>query len=426
MTPFALTLRLFFARMLAPVARQRIARRAAQGELETDRLAQFDGSYTSPRDEGELVWFHADTVPTAWSILELVRRLSEEDETLVFLVSTGAEPGEYPEPADLPDQATMCYLPHDMQNPVAGFLDHWRPDILVWSGAEIRPCLFLTCRDRKVPMVGVGLDLPQPAHRLWRFFGDATGYLFDLFRVIHVSNPETHAVLTEMGVDGHKILISGPLQDSPRPLPYIEEERQAMTTAIGRRTAWLAASITAREEDQVIAAYREVLRRAPRALLILNPRETGRSDALLGKLRDAGWRVAHRDAGDPLLPDTEVYVTEDAEELGLWYRIAPVCFVGGSLSQAPTQNPMEAAALGSAIIHGNLLNAHLGAYDRLKQAGGSIEVFGAEGLATAVVQLLAPDRAANLAHAAWEVSSSGAEVADQVVETILDNIGVPG
>ncbi len=39
-------------------------------------------------------------------------------------------------------------------------------------------------------------------------------------------------------------------------------------------------------------------------------------------------------------------------ELGLIYRLAPVVFIGGSLVRHGGQNPIEAAKLGAAILHG--------------------------------------------------------------------------
>jgi 3-deoxy-D-manno-octulosonic-acid transferase len=39
-------------------------------------------------------------------------------------------------------------------------------------------------------------------------------------------------------------------------------------------------------------------------------------------------------------------------ELGLIYRVAPIVFVGGSLIEHGGQNPIEAAKLGAAILHG--------------------------------------------------------------------------
>jgi 3-deoxy-D-manno-octulosonic-acid transferase len=108
-------------------------------------------------------------------------------------------------------------------------------------------------------------------------------------------------------------------------------------------------------------------------------------------------------------------------ELGLWYRIAPVTFAGSTLpgSGGGGRPPGEVTALGSALVHGPETQPHGPAYQRLARAGAARLVRDGAGLGQTIEALLAPDRAAAMAHAAWEVTTEGIEVANRLAELIL-------
>ena len=139
-------------------------------------------------------------------------------------------------------------------------------------------------------------------------------------------------------------------------------------------------------------------------------------------LRERGWNVSIRSEGDAVEPSTQIYLADTMGEMGLWYRLAPVTFLGGSLVEIGGHNPFEPAALGSAILHGPHVASAAETYARLGEANGALQVTSAAELAHAIVDLLEPQRAAELAHAAWEVTSSGAGATDRALALITQAI----
>jgi 3-deoxy-D-manno-octulosonic-acid transferase len=138
----------------------------------------------------------------------------------------------------------------------------------------------------------------------------------------------------------------------------------------------------------------------------------------VSELRADGWKVAQRTMGEEIASDIQIYVADTMGEMGLWYRLCPVSFVGGSLVEIGGHNPFEPAALGSAILHGPHLVNFADIYARLAEADAAREVTPAT-LADAVSETLEPDAAARLAHAAWGVCSEGADVTEQAMDLLL-------
>ena len=150
--------------------------------------------------------------------------------------------------------------------------------------------------------------------------------------------------------------------------------------------------------------------------MILAPRHPERGDALAHSLRAQGWNVAQRSKGEPCRAETEIYLADTLGEMGLWYRLAPVSFVGGSLVEIGGHNPFEPAGLGSAILFGPNHQNFAAVYKRLLEANAALCVENAESLAATLEEVLSPDVAARYATAAWDVSSEGAQVTDNVLE----------
>ncbi|MEM6896072.1 MAG: 3-deoxy-D-manno-octulosonic acid transferase, partial [Pseudomonadota bacterium] len=121
---------------------------------------------------------------------------------------------------------------------------------------------------------------------------------------------------------------------------------------------------------------------------------------------------------DEIDSEDQVLIADLPDEYGLWYRLAPLCYLGGTFMGLPNRNPFEPAALGSAVLHGPHPCFFAPNFDALSAAGASRVLQVPEELGPALVSLSAPDQCAQLAHAAWDVSSQGAEVTDRVIGLI--------
>ncbi len=364
----------------------------------------------SSRPAGRLVWLHISDDTRTAAMATLADQLKNDHDMQVLV--TGAKT------AHLNDAA-----PSDHPADIALFLSHWMPDVIVLTGGEMRPSLMFATQERALPVIlvdGVSPYLVNGAGWLWR------GLIKDAARAFH-------AIVTvdELSARAYRKLGAvtvqrfGRIESDANALPYFESERAALATLFATRPTWLACDVPQIEEAAVIAAHRAALRLAHRLLLILVPRDPARAPALAEAMElNEGWLVARRELNEEPDPEIAVYIAETPEEYGLWYRLAPVTFMGGSvLGAGSSRSPMEAAALGSAIIHGRRTGDFGSEYGRLGAALGAAVASNPAEVADLLSELLAPDRAARLAHAAWGVASEGAEVTARIVAIILHSIG---
>jgi 3-deoxy-D-manno-octulosonic-acid transferase len=103
-------------------------------------------------------------------------------------------------------------------------------------------------------------------------------------------------------------------------------------------------------------------------------------------------------------------------ELGLFYSLAEIAFVGGSLVAKGGHNPFEAARLDCAVIHGPNIGNCARMAAELAAAGAAETVSDADGLARAVSKLLGDRRLqAERAAAAKRVAAASANILDIVL-----------
>lgn len=363
------------------------------------------------RPDGVLVWLHVPSARVAAPMRELARRLAADGAGTVLVTC--------PEPLDLPAPVIAQAPPPETSAGVRAFLDHWRPAAALFSEGELRPTAVDHAARRGVPLIMVNARNPHlPRGRDSWFPGLIRGALAPFSQVLAVDEAAARA-FRRAGARAPSVRISGRLEERPAALPCLEAEREAMARLTAARPIWVAASLPRGEERAVLAAQRNVMAFAHRLLLVLVPADPARGDALARRLEAEGWNVARRSAEEEPRDDTEVYLASDPAELGLWYRLAPVTFLGGSLlGDGAIRNPLEAAALGSAIIHGPRTGVWGPVFDRLGAVRAARAVASPETLGNELADLLSPERAARLAHAAWIVASEGAELTDAIVAQI--------
>lgn len=366
-----------------------------------------------------LLWCHADSAEELEPLAGLLHRLSEEEEALEFLLTSRGLLSKKALGERFPDGVTLGNCPSEDPAAIRRFLDRRRPDICLWAGSSYAPHLIAAAVDGGISVINVNASFSKNIWRRARAVRRSLRHLMARFRAIYVLDEPSYDGLLKFGLPDGLVRNAGGLTTLPPVLPHDETLRTQLGRAVGNRPVWLAFGVRPDELPTVLEAYRDAARLTHRLLLVLepaNPRDTDRFNA---RLAEGDWSVAVRSERQEPVYDTQIVLEDTGEELGLWLRVAPVAFLGNSLTRGGGTDPMIAAALGSAILHGPFVTMHQAAYARLTAAGGAVEVTSAKSLAEAVCEVSIPDRAANMAHAAWQIESEGAEVIRQIEQEIL-------
>lgn len=372
------------------------------------------------RPDGDLIWGHATSETRAAALIQITTRLRAQRPDLHLLLTL---PPDLPPPDTVQPFILPVTVPDDSLPQIAPFLDRWRPDLCLWAGGQLRHALINAAADRKTPMFLIDADESGFDTSRWRWLPDLTKATLRRFDKVLASTGNAANRLLKLGVTPADITITGPLMEGCAALPCNDRARDRIAQLLDGRPVWLAAMVQPAEVPVVTAAHRAALRSAHRRLLILVPDDPAEGEAMTAALRQEGWRVAQWSRDENPEEACQILVADTRGDMGLWYRLASITFMASSLVPGQGgQDPFEPAGLGSAILYGPHVSRHMTTYTRLSSAGAARLVRDAETMAAAVTLLTAPDQAAAMAHAAWEVTTAGAEVTDRVMELIQDTL----
>jgi 3-deoxy-D-manno-octulosonic-acid transferase len=398
----------------APILRRFLERRKLLGKEDPYRIEERFGNPSKKRPAGSVIWFHAASVGEAISILSLINRLDRNYPTHAILVTTGTVTSAAIMAERLPQSVIHQFIPVDQPVWIQRFLDHWKPDIALWVESEFWPNLLTTIDERGIPLILLNARVSPDSFRGWQRVPRTIARLLGCFSLCLAQSVQDAEKLTELSAKNVHTL--GNLKFAADPLPVDDKALSALWNDISTRPVWIAASTHAGEEQAVANAHRAISENQPDILTIIIPRHPARAKEIAGEIHSMGLTVSLRSKDEPVRPETAIYIADTVGELGLFYRLAPIAFIGGTLVPHGGQNMLEAAKLECAIVHGPSTTNFTAVTSEISAAGGSTIIQNETELADAVSSLLSDEsRRTDQITAAHAVAQAKTGILDAVL-----------
>lgn len=389
-----LTIYRSLTRACRPLLERLLQFRMGRGKEDSARLPERMGRASRPRPPGKLVWIHAASVGEAQSALILIDALGRQSAAMNVLVTTGTVTSASLMERRLPPFAFHQYAPIDHPAWVSGFLDHWKPDLALWMESELWPNILLEMKRRGTPCVLVNARLSNKSFRNWRLARHAAAQIVSCFKLILAQTQKDADYYRALGA--RKVIVSENIKYSATPLPHEALALSALKLAVGERRAWVYASTHAGEEALACRVHKALKEKIPDLLTIIVPRHPQRREEIAGVCFENQLKFTLRshNAALPVAHD-DIYVADTLGELGLFYTLCDVAFIGRSFSDdgGGGHNPVEAAQLGCAVMTGPNNQFQRQLYDDMRSDGAVVEVRSEQEFTTALGILLTDPQA---------------------------------
>ena len=343
---------LLLSRVAHPLARRHVKRRLARGKEDPARYPERFGAPSLPRPPGALVWMHAVGVGELLALPGLVRTMQERMPDLQVLLTSTARTSAEALAANLPPQTRHQFLPVDCMRFVRPFLNHWQPDLSVWAERDLWPAIVHETHRSGIPLALVNGRMGAASYRAKRRVRSLYSDLYTRFALVGAQDSESAGRFRALGAPPARVYVSGSLKAGAPPLPDHERERLRLAAALRTRRVWLAASTHAPDETVVADAHQQVLRQDPTTCLVVAPRDPRRAKAVAAYFNSRSIACEVVRAGVGPAAGVQAAVVDQVGQLGLWYRLSPCAFIGGTMGDTGGHNPYEPARLGCAIMHG--------------------------------------------------------------------------
>jgi 3-deoxy-D-manno-octulosonic-acid transferase len=404
-------------------ARSQTAKLRAQG-VPVRRAHEKLGHATQDRQgSGPLIWLHAASVGESLSVLALITRMGLILPRAQFLITSGTATSAALVAQRMPPRTQHQFAPLDAPGPLKRFLRHWQPDAAIFVESELWPQMLRRTHATGAKMALVNARLSDKSVETWRKHPKMARYLFGVFDLILTQNDAMAHKMVSMHAPSDRVARGINLKSMAGPLPVDEDALFDARAALGHRPVWVASSTHDGEENAVLQTHKALLKQFPDLCLILAPRHPERGDAVETLVTAAGLTCNRRSRGDA--PGAQVYLADTLGELGLWYAMSNIVFLGGSLRPIGGHNPFEVAQAGAAVLSGTHVSAFAETYAQLETEGAAQLVEDSDDLTATLAKLLStPEDLAKMTDAAKRFVATQDDQLDGIATRLVSVLGL--
>lgn len=394
--------------LAAPLAPSVLAGRARRGKEDSSRIGERLGHSALARPAGELAWLHGASVGESRVALTLAQAMLAARPGLTVLMTSGTVTSAALVAREAPPGLIHQYVPADTPAAARRFMAHWKPDLAVFVESELWPNLIIEAQRSGARLALVNARMNEASLRRWQRWKQSGKALVGCFDWISPADGRTARGLSEL-LD-RTLTVSGNLKLEILPPMPARDKLDAARAIVNGRPLWVAASTHAGEEETVLEAHAALLATHPDALLILVPRHPDRADEIASLIEARGLAHARRSRREAPRRDMPVWLADTLGEMSLWFELAPIALIAGSLKPGiGGHNPIEATRLGCCVLSGPWRDSFSDVYDAYESHNAVVTVRDGDALARAV-------------RAEWEGQGMGVEAGLKALDVLTGNV----
>jgi 3-deoxy-D-manno-octulosonic-acid transferase len=343
----------------------------------------FDTSY-------KIIWFHGASVGETLSALPIIKHMVQHHKHIRVLLTSGTRASAQilAQRLNHPDFFNVVhqYMPLDNPVYVDRFLSYWHIDYAIWIESEFWPNMMRGLTKRNIPLTLMNARLSEKSAIKWSKIDFVLRFLLK----------NTDYVLAQSAQDAARLSVFTPkpavhfgnIKYMAAPLGYDADIAKRFQSAINGRPVMLYASTHAGEERIAYDIHHQIKKDFPSFLTIIVPRHPLRTDKEMSDLSqifpDLKSEISHDHHDVMRAPshDTDIFWVNRMGELGLYYHLSPLAFIGRTLSddRGGGHNPYEAVQLGCIPVYGYKTQNLQNMFDDLKNANIGVQCNDAQAL----------------------------------------------
>jgi len=407
--------------LLLPVVFARLLLRARKAPLYRKRWAERLGFFKAPAQRNGL-WVHSVSVGETIAATPLIKQIQQAYPDLPITITTMTPTGSERVLALFGDSVFHVYVPYDTPGAVKRFLNRVKPRVALVMETELWPNLVHYCSKQQVPVLIANARLSERSARGYGRFAKLSKDMLNKVSAIAAQGKDDGQRFFELGLAQQKLHITGSVKFDIRVADeLINAGKKLRSQWGGQRPVLIAASTHQGEDEQVMEAFSEVLKRHPNTLLVLVPRHPERFNDVAALCQTRGFDCALRSKAEPVTPSTYILVGDTMGEMMLLFAASDIAFVGGSLVANGGHNYLEPAALTMPILSGPHVFNFTDISKMLVAAGGLALVDNSQQLAERVNQWLDdPALAQQVGEAAQSVVENNRGAQQRLFELIQE------
>lgn len=284
----------------------------------------------------------------------------------------------------------VFFSPLDFSWVVRRAFDAVRPSALILMELELWPNLLAEAHRRSVPVIVANAKMSEKSARGYRRIRRLFPSFLEAVRLFCIQHASFLPRFRSIGLPDDRLVVTGVVKVDNLPKAVDQASRQKLREELGiapTATVFLAGSTHPGEEEFCLAAFDAAHREAPNLQLLIAPRHTERTGAIVEKLAARGRKTVRRTEKRPWVDPESVFFLDTMGELERFFAVADIVFLGGSLVPVGGHNILEPAAQGRSVIFGPHVWTVGFFAEEMVETNAGFRVDGTDELARLVVKL---------------------------------------
>jgi 3-deoxy-D-manno-octulosonic-acid transferase len=304
------------------------------------------------KNNNPTIWFHASSLGEIKSIVPLISHFSKNKNSRILITTATLSSSEYCHKIfEHTENIVHQFAPLDTPIIVKKFLDHWRPNISIFTESEIWPNLIL--QTKKVSkLILLNARLSNKSFSRWKLVKKFAQKLFKQFDSITAQSREVKSFLEFFGIQNVHFLGN---------LKFISPDNVSNNDSFVFRkvveNSWVAMSIHKGEETFIIETVKKIKKKQIESQCILIPRHLNKIKELTDTIEANNLTYQLKSKETLPLVNRDFYIVDSFGDAGEVFKKINLVFLGGSIIPHGGQNPLEPAREGCYLLHGpNIYN----------------------------------------------------------------------
>ncbi len=341
------------------------------------------------------IWIHAVSVGEVISSGLLISSLRNTYPDAAIVVSTVTPTGHAIASERLDEADAIIYLPFDLTWVVSAAAEKIAPRLFIFLETEIWPNLLRELSKQRVPTVMVNGRISDHAYRRYRWVAPLLPTVMRHISLLLMQTEHDAEKVRALGAVPSRVKVTGNMKYDQAHCHLQKDDTLRVKIGLTDRTVFVVAGSThPGEEEEILVAFSllvfSFLGQAESAVLLLAPRHLKRLQEVESLCQQRGHTVLRKSQlfrGQWQVPPHPILLLDTIGEMNLFYGIADLIFVGGSLVPVGGHNLLEPAAWKKPVFFGPHTHHSREIADQLKSSGGGIEVANGLALGQAMRQL---------------------------------------
>jgi len=332
------------------------------------------------RPQGKLIWLNAASVGESMVAITLVKALKKSHPKVNFLVTTGTLSSAGILKTWLPKGVNHQFTPLDNIITVRRFLNNWKIDLGIFIESEFWPCL-ITESAKRFNLLLVNARLSNKSYSRWLKQKWIFQLLAKKFKNIIVQSNSDLDKYKALG--SSKVKNLGNLKFANKELEVDKRKLSALEKLFKDKKIFVISSTHKEDEEVALDIIHKFKQEKIDYYPIIILRHPERRDEIKNQCRKLGFKFSIRSNSSKPSLDDDLYIVDSFGELGLFYSLAFMVFVGGSFKRGG-HNLLEPAYFDNIIILGPDMSNFQNIADDMISCSAAIQIRDADSLASTI------------------------------------------